>query len=232
MKRRRLGQHYLVDREAVETVVGLAGVKPSERILEIGTGKGALSAELAKRGASYLGYEVDRDNFAMTKEAVRGTGAMVILADAFGRDPDFDVLVASLPYSESAAFVRWLCGRRFARAVVILQKDFVEKITAPPGTRAYRGISALAQIAFRVEPLADVHRDSFEPPPKVNSVIASFKPRQVVSAGEAANVIRLFSLRRRQVDSALAELGFQPGQNHGRRRVSSLTPDEVHAICG
>ena len=231
MKRQRFGQHYLVDDEVIGGIVRLASVQPSERVLEIGTGRGALTIGLARLGTSFVGYEIDRENYDATLKAVHGTGAQIVRADAFAQDPEFDVLVTSLPYSKSAAFVKWLSSRHFARAIALLQKDFVEKITAAPGGRDYRGISAVAQIAFEVRILAKVDREAFAPPPRVDSVIASFVPRRKVAKEEVAAVMRLFSLRRRQVDSALAELGARRRESHGMRRVFSLSPEEVHEIC-
>jgi len=231
MKRHRLGQHYLVDQDVIRRVVSLAAIGPADRVLEIGTGRGALTRELADLGASYLGYEIDRANFDETSALVTGTRARVVLADAFEERPDFDVLVSSLPYSESASFVKWLSGIKFRRAVVLLQEDFVRKITATPGSRNYRGVSALSQICFNIETLGRVPRAAFAPQPRVGSVIASFSPRLRIGEPEAAKVIRLFSLRRRLADSALAELGMRGAGSFGRRRVNSLRPEEVHQIC-
>lgn len=230
MKRLRLGQHYLVDPEAVRKIVEFAAVGPRDRVLEIGTGKGVLTKALTGLGASLVGYEVDRRNYEETLEAVRGTKTQICLGDAFKQSPRFDVLVSSLPYSESARFVEWLSGLQFQRAVVVLQEDFVEKITAPPGTRGYRGVSALAQVSFDIRVLDRVKRESFSPRPRVRSVVASFTPRTRISKAEASQILRLFSLRRRQVDSALAELRIEGG-GHGRRRVYSLRPEEVHELC-
>lgn len=215
----------------IRKVVDYARIKPSERILEIGTGRGALTRRLVGLGASFLGYEVDKRNFEETKDAVFETGAKIQLADAFKQEPKFDVLVSSLPYSESATFVEWLSRAKFVRAIVVLQEDFVKKTLAPPGDRDYRGVSALCQVAFEVRVLERIGRSSFSPQPKVSSVIVSFAPRLRISKAEASNIIRLFSLRRRQVDSALAELGMTWQGDHGRRRVFSLRPEEVHEIC-
>ena len=231
MKRRRLGQHYLVDQEVIGRMVSLAAIGPKERVLEIGTGRGALTKELVGLGTSFVGYEVDRMNFEATLRAVRGTQGRILLADVFDEIPEFDVLVSSLPYSESATFVRWLSGVAFDRAIVLMQEDFVSKITSPPGTRDYRGISALAQLCFDVRTLGRVNRASFSPRPKVGSVIAVFVPRLLISRAEVSQIIRLFSLRRRLVDSALAELGMKREWRFGQRRVYSLTPEEVHLLC-
>jgi len=231
MKRRRLGQHYLVDEGVIRQIVSIADVKPEERVLEIGTGRGALTKDLAGLGASFVGYEVDGQNFEETSLAVAGTQARIVLADAFDESPEFDVLVSSLPYSESARFVRWLSGVEFGRAVVMLQEDFVEKILAPPGTRDYRGVSALAQLCFVIEVVDKVGRASFSPPPRVDSAIVAFAPRLRVAKAEVSNIFRLFSLRRRRADSALTELGMKRDVSFGQRRVYALRPDEVHRLC-
>ncbi len=231
MKRRRLGQHYLVDPDVVRRIVSVADIRDNERVLEIGTGRGALTKALAHLGVSYVGYEVDKRNFDETARVLRGTSARVLLADAFEQAPEFDVLVSSLPYSESSSFVRWLSAIKFDRAVVLLQDDFVRKLLFPPGTRDYRAVSALSQLCFEVRVLDRVKREAFSPRPRVGSVLASFFPRLRVERTEVANIFRLFSLRRRLIDSALAELGMDRDGGFGKRRVYSLLPDEVHLLC-
>ena len=232
MRRKRLGQHYLIDEDVVRRMVSLAEVAPTDRVLEIGTGRGELTRHLVRLGAGFEGYEIDRENHAATMVALKGTGGRVHLADAFKQAPRFDVLVSSIPYSESSSFVLWLSGMDFERSVVLLQEDFARKLTASPGDRDYRGISALAQVAFDIRIEGRVDRRSFAPQPRVNSSVALILPRRRVSKDEASRVIRLFSLRRRRVDSALAELGMKWGHPQGERRVNSLTPEEVHEICG
>ena len=221
-----------MDRELAERMVSYASIGPAETVLEIGTGRGTLTRLLAGRGASLTGYEVDPVNHEETARALEGTGADVRLGDAFEATPEFDVLVASLPYSESSAFIGWLSRAKFSRAVVMLQEDFARKLTAPPGDRDYRGVSALAQVAFDVEVLERVGREAFSPPPRVNSALVLIVPRRVVTREEESKIARLFSLRRREVAGALAELGMKGQGEYGRRRVYSLAPSEVHEICG
>jgi len=232
MNRRRLGQHYLTDLKVIARIISAAAISPDEKILEIGTGKGIVTKELAKLGSGLEAYEVDRENYAQTLEEVRSTSAVIHLGDAFEERPYFDVLVSSLPYSRSAAFVDWIGQVEYDRAVVLLQDDFVRKIVAAPGTRDYRAVSATAQISSEVKVLGRVGRESFSPPPKVSSLLVSFEPKVRISRGEISNIKRLFSLRRREVGSALAELEVSDrGKDYGRRRVYSLEPDEVHELC-
>ena len=231
MRRRRLGQHYLVDRTVVLRMVQEADIQPHEGVVEIGTGAGVLTKELVGFGRSFQGYEIDSVNHKKTIDSIRGRQGKVILGDAFAHDPDFDVLVSSLPYSQSRHFIEWLSGRTYNRAIVLLQKDFVEKIQAKPGTRDYRGISAIAQISSEVRTLAHVAPASFYPPPKVGSLLVHFTPKLRLSSAETRMIKRLFSLRRRRVTGVLASLGIDLVSPYGRRRVSTLTPDEVYDIC-
>jgi len=230
VKRRRLGQHYLVDEAAIRSIVEAAAVGPHETVLEIGTGRGELTRELAGLGSGFEGYEVDRANYEATITAVPDAKGKIRLGDVFEHRPRFDVLVASLPYSKSSTFIEWLAQLRYGRAVVVLQEDFVKKLRARPGTRDYRGISALAQMSSELEVLFRLGRDSFSPPPKVSSLVVRLTPLTRLTPEEISNVKRLFSLRRRRVASVLAELGMA-GKDYGARRVYSLLPDEVHALC-
>ncbi len=232
MKRRKLGQHYLIDQKVIRRIVEAAGILPHERVLEIGTGQGALTKELVGLGGAFEGFEVDKENYEKTLAVIGEESARIHMDDVFLQQPDFDVLVASLPYSRSATFIEWLSGIEYDRAVVLLQKEFVKKILAIPGTRDYRAVSALAQISSEVRVLGRVGRASFSPPPKVSSLLVSVRPKLRISESEVSNVKRLFSLRRREVASALTKLAIvRRKEDYGRRRIYSLKPEEVHRLC-
>jgi 16S rRNA (adenine1518-N6/adenine1519-N6)-dimethyltransferase len=232
MSRQRLGQHYLTDRQVINKIVANANIRPDEWILEIGTGRGVLTRELVHLGAGLEAYEIDRENLAATLEELSPARAVIHLGDVFKETPCFDVLVSSLPYSRSATFVEWISQLEYNRALVLLQKDFVSKILAPPGSRDYRAISAIAQISSEVKVLMRVDRDSFSPPPRVSSLLVSVKPKRKMTGAEILRVKRFFSLRRREVVSVMAKLGMtQHKTNYDKRRVYSLTPEEVLEIC-
>ena len=233
MKRHALGQHYLTDPDVVDRMISAAKVGKDESVVEIGTGEGALTQRLAGLCARLDGYEVDRENYEKTVARVAGANAFIHLADGFSPRKAFDVLVSSLPYSRSQDFVEWISQARYDRAVVLLQEDFVRKVMAPPGDRDYRAVSATAQISSEIEVLGRVSRDAFRPPPRVNSLMVAVRPKVRLSGREVSNIKELFSLRRREVSSALAHFGLRgEGASYQRRRVYSLAPAEVHEICG
>lgn len=232
MKRQRLGQHYLTDTGALRKLVAAAGLKGNEVVLEIGTGRGVLTRELSKLCARLEAFEIDQVNFEKTRALVTSANVTLHLADAFESNPLFDVLVSSLPYSRSADFVEWLGQLRYDRAVVLLQEDFVKKISSPPGTRDYRAISVISQLSARIKIGDLVGSWSFTPQPKINSRIVTFTPRVRLTEGQIHFIKRLFALRRRTLNSALGELEIKlpSGFRDPHLRVHQLSPSEVFSL--
>ena len=218
-------------------MIELAGIRKGERVLEIGTGTGALTRELVRLTPSFEGYELDRANY----ESLKGElGGRVLLhnQDAFESAPEFDVLMSSLPYSESSNFVEWLALRRYDRAVVVLQRDFAEKLVAPPGSPRYRAISVISQASSKAKIVSDVPRLSFDPPPRVNSCIVSMRWERTLSEEQITTIKRIFSQKRRTVKAALRSLGLEapPSAPEERNlllqcRVGALRPESVLAMA-
>ena len=221
-------------------MIKLAAIRRDERVLEIGTGKGALTRELVGLTANLEGYEIDRDSYEGLKKELGGARLVLHNEDAFRSSPDFDVLLSSLPYSESSHFVEWLSRKKYDRAVVLLQRDFAAKITAPPGSTAYRAVSVISQASAQVEIVSDVGRLSFDPPPRVNSCLVAMKWRRTLTAEQTAMIKRIFSQKRRTVRAALKNLGLEPPTSAPEPdvslplqcRVYSLRPDSVLAMIG
>jgi 16S rRNA (adenine1518-N6/adenine1519-N6)-dimethyltransferase len=220
-------------------MVELAAIRPGERVLEIGTGRGALTKELVRLTSDLEGYEVDRECYERLRREL-GSSLALHNEDAFESSPDFDVLLSSLPYSESSRFVEWLSRRRYDRAVVMLQRDFAVKITAPPSSAEYRAVSVVSQASAHVEIVSDVGRLSFDPPPRVNSCLVTMRWKRTLTREQIAMIKRIFSQKRRTVRAALRSLGLEapvsapePTVNLPLQcRVNSLRPDSVLAMIG
>jgi 16S rRNA (adenine1518-N6/adenine1519-N6)-dimethyltransferase len=222
----------LVDPAMIDLITNTSGIRPGERVLEIGTGKGALTRKLAELSPHLEAFELDEANFMATK-GLGIRGLKLHPGDAFAASPDFDVLVSSLPYSESSNFVEWLSERDYARAVVVLQKDFVEKLVATPGEKRYRAVSVISQISSLTRIVREVGRDSFSPPPKVISVVAEMKPRTKLSQAQMQLIKLLFSQRRRKLSVALKKLNLGDGlvsPDLLAKRVQELTPREFKGL--
>lgn len=232
-KRRSLGQHYLVDESVIDLIIETSGIKNEERVLEIGTGMGVLTSELCELSTHVEAFELDEANFQATK-ALDMRSLELHLGDAFAARPEFDVLVSSLPYSESSNFVEWLSQSVYDRAVVLLQKDFVEKLLAAPGNEGYRAISVISQLSSTIRIVSDVGRDAFDPPPKVLSAVVEIRPRSRLSPIQIRLTKSLFSQRRRKLSAALGKLKLSSASvatNLLARRVESLSPSEFERLA-
>lgn len=185
-KRHRLGQHFLVDPGVAERIVRLLSDEPSQ-VVEIGPGRGALTAPLLERFGRVLAIEVDSELTVGLERRFSGTPLEVCRADAL-REP-LDPMLAdrvpwqlasNLPYSVGTAILRRLLPRRdlFTRLVVMLQREVVERIVAEPGGSGH-GLLALERAAFADATVAfHVSPNVFRPRPRVESsvVVLDLRP--------------------------------------------------------
>ena len=237
-RRRSLGQHTLIDPTVVSAIVEAAELKGEEVVYEIGTGSGVLTEKLCKAAGRVISSEIDEKFYNAALSKLNYPNLTLVKGDGFGIDVEFDVFVSSLPYHCSSRFVRWLLGKRFKRAVVLLQKDFVDKLLAKVGSECYRAVSVLAQYAFTISPILNVPPDAFTPKPKVHSSVVVMIPRPRINLSEEVvkAVYKLFALRKKKVSTALkiltdcAELGHLT-QNLLDRRVAFLAPSEAISLA-
>ncbi|MDG6920349.1 MAG: hypothetical protein JRN59_02325 [Nitrososphaerota archaeon] len=231
-RRRSLGQHYLTDASVIDLMVRTAGITKADRVLEVGTGRGVVTRELCKAAERVEAFEIDRENYLTTKRV--GLDRLTLhLEDAFSAPRDFDVLVSSLPYSESSNFVEWLSSLRYHRAVVLLQRDFAEKLLAVPGDEQYKAISVISQISSSVRVIRYVGRESFDPPPHVSSALVLIVPRRELQSEQIGLIKMLFSQRKKRLASAVKKLSLElPGIRPPMLslRVEWLTPGEIENL--
>jgi len=179
-------------------------------------------------------FEIDPYNYETTKQLTKEHPWVDLkLADVFEQEPEFDVVVSSLPYSESSRFVEWLSTKRYEKAIVILQEDFVKKIMAKPGQKDYRAMSVVSQCSSNIEIVRRVYRSSFDPPPKVSSVLVVIRPRLKLSRDLIMTIKKVFSLRRRKIGVALKILGMrcELGYVERDKRVYQIDPDNLLEIA-
>lgn len=208
-RRRRLGQHILVDTAVQDSIIKAAELEGSEVVYEIGTGLGSMTRKLCGIVARVISSELDPNLHKEASERLREFRNLTLIrGDGFSIDVKFNVLISNLPYSESARFIKWLLSQKIKRAVVLVQKEFAEKIIAKPGSKVYRAITVLAQYAFDIIPLDNVQPEAFSPPPKVLSKILVFKPKTInpLSDGVQKKVNLLFSYRRKRVSTAVKHI--------------------------
>jgi 16S rRNA (adenine1518-N6/adenine1519-N6)-dimethyltransferase len=217
----------LVDTKVLARIVSAADIKKSETVLEAGTGDGILTAELCKRAKEVKSYEIDRALFEKARNELRFDNLELICRDPFELDElDFDVFVSNLPYSRSRDAFEWLATQKFERGIVMVQREFAEKLASSPGDREYRSISALANYCFKITPLMVVGRKSFSPPPLVESSVVKLVPVNMVTRNTINGLNFLFSSRNRKASGVAAKAGIS-GYENEERRIDQLPAETL-----
>jgi 16S rRNA (adenine1518-N6/adenine1519-N6)-dimethyltransferase len=184
---KRLGQHFLTDRRIIQRIVEALGPEDDETIIEIGPGTGALTAELVKVAGRVVAVEFDNKLEPVLRERfAEFSNFKLVMADALTTNFCAEIrpassarLAANLPYNISTAILQRLIAQRecLEEMVVMLQREVVERVLAPPGTTDRGFISVLVEAYCETQKLFDVAPSAFRPPPKVWSSVMRLKLR-------------------------------------------------------
>jgi 16S rRNA (adenine1518-N6/adenine1519-N6)-dimethyltransferase len=185
---KRLGQNFLTDTRIIDRIINTLDPKVDETIVEIGPGRGALTARLIPRVGRLVAIEFDRqlipflldefgahENFKLVQQnALVSDFCSEILPSKEAR------LVANLPYNISTAILQRLIEQRecFSEMILMLQREVVDRITAPPGSTDRGYLSVLVEGHCETEKLFDVSPGAFRPAPKVWSSVVKLRFRQ------------------------------------------------------
>ena len=192
---KRLGQHFLRDWGIIQRIIEALNPQPHETIIEIGPGTGALTSTLVERAGRVLAVEFDNKLAPLLRDQFAGaTNFKLVMADALTTDFCAEIspatsarLVANLPYNISTAILQRLIAQRacLEEMVLMLQREVVERVLAPPGTTDRGFISVLVEAYCETEKLFDVAPGAFRPAPKVWSSVMRVKFRPRINADDA-----------------------------------------------
>jgi 16S rRNA (adenine1518-N6/adenine1519-N6)-dimethyltransferase len=193
----KLGQHFLVDLDAMQRIVDALGDISETTVVEIGPGEAALTELLAKHAGRLIAVELDRVLAAQLRMRFTPlTNVEVLEADILQLDlgtvlgstpgPLRDLrptglfktqVVGNLPYYITTDILLKLfaAGSRIETAVLMVQKEVADRVVAAPGTRDYGLLSATAQMYGTVQKLFELGPESFDPPPEVRSAVFRMK---------------------------------------------------------
>jgi 16S rRNA (adenine1518-N6/adenine1519-N6)-dimethyltransferase len=239
---KRLGQHFMLDESILKRMVVAADLKARETVLEIGPGLGNLTEELLRTGAKVVAVEQDSDFVKFLKRRF-GERLDLVEADAVKAFlPQFDKVVSNLPYQISSPITFKLLDIGFETAVLMLQREFAERMVAKPGTQDYGRLTVGVYFRADCQILFDVPKTSFWPQPKVDSCVVKLAPRpppfKVGDPVLFAEVTRaIFSHRRKKIlnsikaDSVLAgkvpahAVPLLAGLPYASKRAEELAPE-------
>ncbi len=186
-RRQALGQHFLSNPGVLRKIVAAIDPGPGDLIVEIGAGKGILTAPLAERAGRVVAIEKDerllpglREAMPANVEVVHGDILRVDLRE-ISRTAGAPALrlVGNVPYSISSPLLFHVLDERavIADCVFLLQKEVAERVTSGPGTKSYAPLGILLQNEFEARIAFTVAPGSFSPPPKVQSALLTLRRR-------------------------------------------------------
>lgn len=236
--KKSLGQHFLFDTNILKKMIRLGKIVPELPVLEIGPGPGELTATLLAQGCFVCAVEFDRDMIAELERRFAAEIATqqfkLIHGDILKQDWQKLLagnkpwqVVGNIPYNISTEIIfRFIEHRAHAECgLFMVQKEVAERACAKSGNKTYGVLSIGIQLATRPKILFDVGRQSFVPPPKVDSSIiymdclkAPFPPE--VYGPTMVLVKTAFQQRRKTLKNALLRAGWTP--DHIQTTLSSL----------
>jgi 16S rRNA (adenine1518-N6/adenine1519-N6)-dimethyltransferase len=171
-----------VDRQVVREIIRLAGIRPDDIVLEVGSGLGNLTFLLARKAQKVVALERDERLYRLLRDRLAfHPNVELIQADALF----FDYsslgagwkIVSNLPYSISIPLLfKFLqCRERVTEMVLMFQKEVADRLVSPPGRKSYGPLSLAIQLYCRVNKCLRVPPSAFRPKPKVESSVVQFR---------------------------------------------------------
>jgi 16S rRNA (adenine1518-N6/adenine1519-N6)-dimethyltransferase len=217
--KKSLGQNFLIDRSHQQRIIAALDLEPTDVVVEIGPGRGALTQHLAGRVGRLVLVELD-DALAAHWQAELGSRADVEVRHqdvltldlaALGTPPENLKIVGNIPYNITSPLVFHLLARdqRAGLIVLMVQREVADRMLAPAGGRQYGALSVGVQTAAVAERLFQVPAGAFRPVPRVDSTVIRLRPQRPpqLTPGEERDLRELtrtvFRWRRKQLQRIL-----------------------------
>jgi 16S rRNA (adenine1518-N6/adenine1519-N6)-dimethyltransferase len=238
--KRRLGQHFLTDPRLLARIADALEAGPEDTVLEIGPGRGGLTAPLVERAGRVIAIEKDRELIP----TLRARFPTVDLIEADALELDWHTLTptgatsllvtGNIPYNITSPLIdKAMVPPRPRRTVFLVQKEVAERVTAAPGTPEYGALSIGVQAVARAERLFIVPAGAFRPQPKVDSAVLRLTPLAEPLVADADRnsfrvlVVGLFGYRRKQLLRALREFTGWSAERAARLLATAGMPETV-----
>lgn len=242
--KKRLGQNFLTDPNAARRIAEAATTPPSGTVLEIGAGKGALTAPLLARAARVIAIERDpdlipvlRERFADAIEAgrltlIEGDATLLDWPELLAQGPAPRTIAGNVPYLITGLLIEraTAAAEHIDGAVFMVQKEVADRLIAAPGSKEYGTLTIFVRAAFDAERALIVRAGSFFPKPEVDSAVVRLVPVRPRRAQETeafrAAVKAAFTMRRKTLRNAWRGLlGFSDAEIVRRAEAAGISLD-------
>lgn len=233
--RKQFGQHWLRSDKALNRIVAAADLhQESDRVLEIGPGKGVLTHQLVEKAESVVSVEIDRDLCEFLVKKFGAISNFLLLQDDFlaldleallNPFPNFqnpNKVVANIPYNITGPILEKLLGtiahpnpQPYDLIVLLMQREVALRLVAKAGSKHFSALSVRVQYLADCDYICDVPASAFYPPPKVDSAVVRLRPRTIVPAADNPQKLE-----------TLVKLGFSSKRKMLRNNLQSLIERE------
>ncbi|OEC95851.1 MULTISPECIES: 16S rRNA (adenine(1518)-N(6)/adenine(1519)-N(6))-dimethyltransferase RsmA [Methanobrevibacter] len=252
---KNLGQNYLIDKNKRDQIINFGNINENDVILEIGTGIGTLTIELAKKAKKVIAIEQDKnicDILAKRLKEEKIDNVELLNEDALNIEfPKFNKIISNLPYQISSPITFKFLEYDFDLAILMYQKEFADRMNGEVGTKNYSRLSAMLHFKCDVKKLTDVSSESFIPKPKIDSTVVKLTPKKNKISLEDFKIYSkftkaLFQHRNKKIRNALIdsrhiitnldkkemkkcmnEIEDEKLNNYLKKRVVVVTPEEI-----
>ena len=211
---KNLGQNYLIDKNKRDQIVNFGNVTKDDIVLEIGTGIGTLTIELAKKAKKVIAIEQDEricEILANRLKDEKIDNVELINDDAVKVEfPKFNKIISNLPYQISSPITFKFLNYDFDLAILMYQKEFASRMNGKVATKDYSRLSAMLYFRCDVEKLTEVSNESFIPKPQIDSTVVKLTPKENIITDEDFKTYSkftkaLFQHRNKKIRNALID---------------------------
>ncbi|MEI8097066.1 MAG: 16S rRNA (adenine(1518)-N(6)/adenine(1519)-N(6))-dimethyltransferase RsmA, partial [Candidatus Moraniibacteriota bacterium] len=218
--KKSLGQNFLKDEEIIEGIFDVAEVTPTDWVLEIGPGTGALTQHLVNRAEKVMAVELhhmliedlrlqfgEAKNITLVEGNILDINIQELLMTSQFAEHGYKI-IANIPYYITAPIIRMLLSLKDqpVSMTLMVQDEVADRLSAKPGDMSM--LSLMAQFYSTVEKKLLVPKEAFEPVPKVNSAVICIVPQRAYEPEEDKKLFRLaragFSARRKTLSNNLS----------------------------
>lgn len=216
-------QHFLANQEVLKAIIANSRLHPNDTVLEIGAGKGILTRELAKHCKEVIAIELDEELKPNLENLPKNAGVIFGNALKLVDKIEFNKIVSNIPYSISEPLLKKMLKADFELAILLVGKDFYELFS---GESKW---NLVGKLFFDITKIMDVARESFEPKPRVDSVLLKFeKTKRELTKNESIikefvlqddklvknalmfAFMRMNSCTKKQAKEQISKLGIEP----------------------
>jgi len=224
IKRKQLGQHFLNSNLIAKSIVSEAKITKEDIVFELGTGLGILTPLLCEKANKVISVDVDEKLVRNAKSAFSDIDNLILKSgDGFKKKDHFSIFVSNLPYSKSKDTIEWLAQTSFSHGVIMVQKEFAEKLLAK-SSKKRKAVSIIANYAFEIKKISKVGKNNFSPTPKVDSVIIKINKKNTMSKDLIQTINKIFSYRRKTIKNILKQFNKETVID---KRIDDLSGDEI-----